>query len=81
VETDNPNACATVNWKVCKSAVALYCLYLSVITKECVIEVLINPIIQTRTCRLCHMYHPTIDNMHKFTDSYPFILMNSQFKI
>jgi hypothetical protein len=24
VKTDNPNACATVNWKVCKSAIALY---------------------------------------------------------
>jgi hypothetical protein len=27
VETENPSACATVNWKVCKSAIALYGLY------------------------------------------------------
>jgi hypothetical protein len=26
VETENPSACATVNWSVCKSAIALYCL-------------------------------------------------------
>jgi hypothetical protein len=24
VKTDSPSACATVNWKVCKSAIALY---------------------------------------------------------
>jgi hypothetical protein len=24
VKTANPSACATVNWKVCKSAIALY---------------------------------------------------------
>jgi hypothetical protein len=24
VETENPSACATVNWNVCKSAIALY---------------------------------------------------------
>jgi hypothetical protein len=30
VKTENPSACATVNWKVCKSAIALY---LSVIKK------------------------------------------------
>jgi hypothetical protein len=27
VETENPSACATVNWNVCKSAIALYGLY------------------------------------------------------
>jgi hypothetical protein len=26
VETENPSACATVNWSVCKSVIALYCL-------------------------------------------------------
>jgi hypothetical protein len=26
VETDNPSACATVNWNVCKSAIARYCM-------------------------------------------------------
>jgi hypothetical protein len=49
VETANLSACTTVNWNVCKSAIALYCLYLSVIKRECVTEVLINPIIPTRT--------------------------------
>jgi hypothetical protein len=32
VDAKNSNACATVNWKVCKSAIALY---LSVIKKTC----------------------------------------------
>jgi hypothetical protein len=26
VKTENPSACATVNWKVCRIAIALYCL-------------------------------------------------------
>jgi hypothetical protein len=38
VETENPSACAMVNWKVCKSAIALYCLHLSLIKRECVTE-------------------------------------------
>jgi hypothetical protein len=49
IESENPSACATVNWKVCKSAIALYCLYLNVIKRECVTEVLINPNIRNRT--------------------------------
>jgi hypothetical protein len=32
VEAENPSACATVNWKVNKSAIALY---LSVIKRTC----------------------------------------------
>jgi hypothetical protein len=32
VKTDNPSACATVNWKLCKSAIALN---LSVINRTC----------------------------------------------
>jgi hypothetical protein len=32
VETGNPSACATLNWKICKSAIALY---LSVIQRTC----------------------------------------------
>jgi hypothetical protein len=32
VKTEDPSACATVNWKVCKSAIALY---LSVIEGTC----------------------------------------------
>jgi hypothetical protein len=35
VKTGNPSACTAVNWKVCKSAIALYCLYLSVIKGGC----------------------------------------------
>jgi hypothetical protein len=27
VETENPDACAAVNWKVCKSVLTLYGLY------------------------------------------------------
>jgi hypothetical protein len=49
VEKENPSECVTVNWKACKSAIALYCLYLSVIKRESVTKVLINPIIPTRT--------------------------------
>jgi hypothetical protein len=32
VETENPSACAAVDWKLCKSAAALY---LSVIKRTC----------------------------------------------
>jgi hypothetical protein len=35
METENPSACAAVNWKVCKSGLAVYCLYLSVIKRVC----------------------------------------------
>jgi hypothetical protein len=35
VKTGNPSACVTVNWKVCKSGIALYCLYLNVIKRDC----------------------------------------------
>jgi hypothetical protein len=45
VKTENPSACAAVKWKVCKSAISLYCLYLCVIKRNCVTEILINPII------------------------------------
>jgi hypothetical protein len=34
VETENLSTCATVNCKLCKSAIALYCLYLRVFVKE-----------------------------------------------
>jgi hypothetical protein len=51
VETENPSACATVNWKDFKLAIVLYCLYLSVIKRDCVTKVLINPIIRTITRR------------------------------
>jgi hypothetical protein len=59
METESPIACATLKWKVCKSAIALYCLYVRVIRSECVTELLINPIIKTRTRLISGMYHPT----------------------
>jgi hypothetical protein len=34
VETENPSACATVKFKLCKSAIALYYQYLGVFVKE-----------------------------------------------
>jgi hypothetical protein len=34
VGIENPSACATLDWKVCKSAIALY-VYLSVIKGIC----------------------------------------------
>jgi hypothetical protein len=60
---ENPSVCVTVNWKVCKSKTALYDLYLNVIKRECVIKVLINRIIQTRTRHFRRVYQPTGDNI------------------
>jgi hypothetical protein len=34
METENPSVCAAVNWKVCKSAIALYGLKLREIVKK-----------------------------------------------
>jgi hypothetical protein len=51
----------TVNCKMCKSAIALYCQYLSAIK---VSKVLMYPIIQTRTRLISRVYHPTRDNMN-----------------
>jgi hypothetical protein len=65
VETQNPSTCATVDWKVRKSAIALHCLYLSVIKRECVTEVLINPVIRARTRHSRHAYHTTRDNINE----------------
>jgi hypothetical protein len=44
---------------LCKSAIALYCVWL----KELVTEVPINKIIRTRTRHFRHAYHPTRDNI------------------
>jgi hypothetical protein len=60
VKTGNPSACVTVKWRLFKSAIALY---LSMIKKELVTKVLINPIIRTRTRYFRHAYHPTCDNI------------------
>jgi hypothetical protein len=55
----------TVNSEVCKSAIALYGLYVSVIKSECVTQVLINPNIRTRTRHFRHAFHPTRDNIYR----------------
>jgi hypothetical protein len=56
METENPSACATVDCKLCKSAIALYCLYLREI---------VNPIIRTRSCYFRHAYPPTSENIKR----------------
>jgi hypothetical protein len=38
VERENPSACATVSWKVCISAISLYCLCVSVIKGRAIAE-------------------------------------------
>jgi hypothetical protein len=51
VRTGIPSACATVNCKVCKSAIAPYCLYLRMTAKEGVNESnhpILNPLISSR---------------------------------
>jgi hypothetical protein len=45
---------------VCKLVIALY---LSVIKRECVTKVLLNPIIRTRTHHFPCAYHPTRDTL------------------
>jgi hypothetical protein len=59
VKTTNLSSGAAVCWRVRKSAIALYDLYLNVITSECVTQLLINPIIRTRTRLISGMYHTT----------------------
>jgi hypothetical protein len=58
VKTEVPGSCETVNCKLCKSAIALYCVLL----RELVTKILINSIIRTRTRHFCHAYHPTCEN-------------------
>jgi hypothetical protein len=65
-ETEHSSACEMVNWKVCNTAIVLYCMYLSVIQKECVTKVLINPIIQTRTTHF--ITHTTLHTQYKITN-------------
>jgi hypothetical protein len=62
-KTKNPSAYATVNWKVCKWAITLYCLYISVFRCECVTQLLTNPIIRTRTRHFSGVYHHTRHNI------------------
>jgi hypothetical protein len=63
VETENPSACATVNWKFCKSAIALYGLWVQPVLTiiESDRKVLINPIIRSRTRYYRHAYPHTRD--------------------
>jgi hypothetical protein len=55
VKTQNPHACGTVNWKVCK---------ISHIAVTIITKVSINPIIRTRTRYFRHAYPPTCDNIN-----------------
>jgi hypothetical protein len=48
-------------------------LYVSVIKSECVTQLLINPIIRTRTRHISGMYHPTRHNIIMLK----FVLSNS----
>jgi hypothetical protein len=57
VERENPSVCATVNWKVRISAIALYCLCVSITKSECVTQLLINSIIRNRTHLISGVYH------------------------
>jgi hypothetical protein len=54
------------NWKVCKSARALYYLCVSVIMSECVTQLLINPIMRTRTRLISDTYHYTRHNIYLY---------------
>jgi hypothetical protein len=57
---------------VFKSAIALY---LSVIKRECVTDVLINPTIRNITRHSRHAYHPTRDNIeHLYIPYLPSVL-------
>jgi hypothetical protein len=63
VWTENPSKCATVDCKVCKREITLYCHCISVIYKWERNQLLINPIIRTRT-RLISGVHVTILSTH-----------------
>jgi hypothetical protein len=63
VKTENPSVCVTVKCKLCKSAITLYSLYLSVIKRDYnqsankANHPNYNP-------SLCHAYHPTRDTIY-----------------
>jgi hypothetical protein len=59
VEKEDLSACPTVNCSWRKTVITLYDLYVSIITSECVTQLIINPIIRTRT-RLISGIHVTI---------------------
>jgi hypothetical protein len=60
VKTENPSACATMNCKLCKLAIAYV---LIVIKGGGVTEVPINPNIRSRTRFLRQAYPPTHDSI------------------
>jgi hypothetical protein len=64
VEIGNPSALATVNCKLCKSTIELYCLDVIVIKSACVTEVVINPINRRRSPLICDVYHYTRYNIY-----------------
>jgi hypothetical protein len=59
VEQENPSACATADCKVSEREIELYCHCISVIYERVCNQLLINPIIRTRT-RLISGIHATI---------------------
>jgi hypothetical protein len=54
---ENPIACAIVNSEVCKSKIALYYMSVKVIRSGVCNQVLINPVIRTRTRLNNGVYH------------------------
>jgi hypothetical protein len=76
VERKNPSMCATVNWEVCKSAIALYGLYVNVIKRSCN-QSPNNPVIQTRICLISHVYHPACDSIFTATLNCVIVLFHS----
>jgi hypothetical protein len=69
VKIENPSEFPAVNWKVCKSAIALYCLNVNVNKRECVTKVLINSIIRTRTRHSRNAQHLRSNNIIINTNS------------
>jgi hypothetical protein len=65
-KTGNSSACVAVNWKVCKSVIALYFLCSNVIKIGVVTKGLISPIIRNVTRNFRRPYHTTLVNIATF---------------
>jgi hypothetical protein len=65
VKTKNPCACLAVCCKWCKCGIALY---LSVIKREYVTQLPINPIVRSRTIHFRRVNHPTRDNTNNVNE-------------
>jgi hypothetical protein len=79
VETGSPTACATLNSNWCKGEIALCYLYVSVNKSGCVTQLLINPVIRTRT-RLISGVHVTIirvDHAIDLVTCFEFLLLKT----